>query len=665
MFPRKGYLVGLFLCVTQVLLAQLAVETAWLPLTDAEREQKAPKIDKTAGAEALFWRVHVWDEVMSSDWQRHRVTYARVKVFNEEGKKKVSSIEIPYGNNISVTSIEARTIQPNGAIVPLKKEDIHDREVIRLGGFRRKVKSFAMPAVEPGAIIEYRIREVHFKQNIRYLRAQMQQEYPIQKITYFVKPLSRDYIDLGMRVWPFNCKNSPLEQGMNGFTATSVENLPAFQEESYMIGEANVRAWILFLYMESDRRDPKKYWEKRGKEIYTNLRQSLKVNDEIKQAAAKAVEGATTEQQKVLALISYVRTNLRGFFDASVSDSERAKVIKSLPKDRARTSAEIFKTGLGTSDELNTLFAAMAQAVGLEARPALVGDRDGIIFDPSYADSFFLNNIDMAVKIDGKWRLFDATTHTLPSNMISWREEGTQALVSDPKAPTFIPTPFSPPGDSVSMHRANFQLSEDGALEGDVQMYYTGHAAADRRESKIGDAPDKQQEEVKELLTRPFPSAEVTAIKLENVDNSNQVLTYSMHVRIPGYAQRTGKRLLFSPMFFQQGDSPRFSASQRKYPIAFRYAWREDDEIRYKLPAGFKIDNGENPGSLNFGPPGAYELKMGLTADGTFVVNRVLEFGRGGAIMFDSKAYPSLKSVFDEFHRRDGTIISLKQDTPQ
>ncbi len=662
---RKGHLAGLFLCVTQVVFAQFAVETVWLPLTDAEREQKAPKIDKAAGAEALFWRVHVWDEVMSSDWQRHRVSYIRVKVFNEEGIKKVSSIEIPYSNNISVTSIEGRTIQPNGTIVALKKEDIHDREVIRFGGFRRKVKSFAMPAVEPGAIIEYRIREVHFKQNIRYLRAQMQQEYPIQKITYFVKPLSRDYIDLGMRVWPFNCKNSPLEQGMNGFTATSVENLPAFQEEPYMISEANVRAWILFLYMESDRRDPKKYWEKRGKEIYTNLRQSLKVNDEIKQTAAKAVESAPGDQQKVLALIGYLRGNLRGLFDSAVSDSERAKVFKSMPKDRARTSAEVFKSGIGTPTEINTLFAAMAQAVGLEARPALVGDRDGVIFDPAMADSFFLDNIDMAVKIDGQWRLFDATTHTLPANMISWREEGTQALVSDPKTPTFIPTPFSPPGESLSMRRGKFQLAEDGTLEGDVQMYYTGHAAAERREGKVGDAPEKQQEEVKELFTRPFPSAEVTAIKLENVDNAAQALTYSLHIRIPGYAQRTGKRLLFSPLFFQQGDAPRFSASQRKYPIAFRYAWREDDEIRFQLPAGFKIDNGENPGGLEFGPPGAYQLKMGLTQDGQFVVSRMLEFGRGGAILFDAKAYPSLKGIFEEFHRRDGTIISLKQDAPQ
>ncbi len=640
----------------------MGIETGWLPITEAERAQKVPRVDKTAGAEAIFWRVHVWDEVIGSDWQRHRVNYVRVKVFNEEGKKKVSSIEVPFGNNISVTQIDGRTIQPDGTIIPLKKDDIHEREVVRLGGILRKVKSFAMPAVEPGAIVEYRIREVHFKQNILYLRAQVQQEYPIQKMTYFVKPLSRDYINMTMRVWPFNCKNSPLNLERNGFTSTSVENLPAFQEEPYMIGEANVRAWMLVFYAEGDRRDADKYWEKRGKEIYTNLRQALRVNDEIKQAAAKAVERVDGDGPKVVALIGYLRKNLRNLYDESVTDAERGKIIKSMPKERSRTSAEVFKSGIGIPDELNTLFAAMAQAVGLEARPALVGDRNGISFQPSMADSYFLDSIDMAVKIDGKWKLFDASTNKLPANMLGWREEGTQALVSDPKKPEFITTPLSPPGESVSMRRGKFELAEDGTLEGDASIYFTGHAAADGREGKTGETLEKQMEAVKELVTGPFPGAEVTAIKLENVDNTAQALTYSYHVRIPGYAQRTGKRLLFSPLFFQQGAAPRFSASERKYPVAFRYAWREDDQIHIKLPEGFKIDNGENPGSLAFGPPGAYELTMSTTANGEFVTSRVLEFGRGGAIVFDTAAYPTLKQLFEEFHRRDGTIVSLKQE---
>lgn len=116
----------------------------------------------------------------------------------------------------------------------------------------------------PGAIVEYKYREVQFKQNIRYLRTEMQQVYPVQKVAYFFKTLTQDYISLDMRLWPFNCNHSPLNAETNGFRSNSVENLPAFQEEPYMLSPPNVRAWILFLYAEQDREAPAKYCEGTG-----------------------------------------------------------------------------------------------------------------------------------------------------------------------------------------------------------------------------------------------------------------------------------------------------------------------------------------------------------------------------------------------------------------
>jgi hypothetical protein len=327
----------------------------------------------------------------------------------------------------------------------------------------------------------------------------------------------------------------------------------------------------------------------------------------------------------------------------------------------SRTSAEVFKAGIGTSDELNTLFAAIAQTVGLEARPALVGDRDGILFDPSLADSYFLDNIDMAVKIDGKWKIFDATTRLLPPNMIGWREEGTAALVSDPKAPLFVETPKSAPGESISIRRGQLSLSPEGVLEGDGTLYFTGHAAADGRRDPIDESAEKRVESLKKSVTGVYPAAELTNVSVENVDDTAQALTFKYHLRIPGYAQRTGKRLLFAPLFFQQGAAPRFSASQRQYPIAFRYAWREDDEIRIQFPAGFEIDNGENPGGMEFGAAGAYQLVLSVTKNREILAGRVFEFGRNGDIMFAEKAYPALKQLFEEVHRRDGVVLSLKQ----
>ncbi|MBM3757396.1 MAG: DUF3857 domain-containing protein, partial [Acidobacteria bacterium] len=304
-------MVRLFLLLSSITVSSYgqaplaAVEIAWLPVTEAERAQKDPVVDKTAGVEAIFWREHVWDELFSQDWQRKRVVYVRLKIFNEEGKKAAAAIDIPYRNNISIESIEGRTIKPDGTIVPLEKKDIRDRDILRASGLRLKAKNFSMPAVEPGVIVEYKYRETQFKQDIFHMRAQMQQEYPIQRITYFVKPLPRDRISYGMRVWPFHCQSSKLKLENNGFNSTFLEMVPAFKEEPFMPGEPNVRPWIMFVYMEDGKREPQKYWEKVGKDSYNRMKIALKVNDEIKAAANKAIEGTADDNAKVVALITY------------------------------------------------------------------------------------------------------------------------------------------------------------------------------------------------------------------------------------------------------------------------------------------------------------------------------------------------------------------------
>lgn len=641
---------------------QFGVNVAWLPVTEAEKAMKEPVVEKDAGVEALFWRVHVRDEVMGGrDLQRVLYHYVRLKVFNEKGKDAATAIEIPASNRATVSEIAGRTVLPDGSALELKGSDIRDKEVMRVGRIRARVKAFAMPGVTPGAIVEYRWKEIRFDPNSLYFRAQMQREFPVQKVTYFLKPLSRDYTPYQMVTWPFNCKPSNLTLGNDGFHSMSVENIPAFREEPMMPGQANVRPWVLIFYSDGKQKEPEKYWGDRGKEIYRTLKISLKVNNEIKAAAAEAVAGAQSDEDKVLALIRYIRKNVRNVYDSSVSAAERDKFYKDLPKSRFRTSEEIFKGRIGTANEMNTLFAAMASTVGLEARQALLGNRSDIAFHPTLVDDYFLPYIDMAVNVGGQWKVYDVSARLMPASMLTWSEEGTPALISDSKKPEFVTTPLSDPENSGVQRIGRFELKEDGALEGTVGLAYTGHMAYSERDSYEGEAPEKQQEMLKDEIKELYPDAEVSDIAIENVEDGEQPLRVRYKVRIPGYAQRTGKRLLFQPLVFQKGESPMFSATDRKYAIDMRYAWSEADNITIKMPEGFTLERPENPGGINLGEPGVYDLQMAADGQGQVVVSRKLVFGNKGLIIYPLEAYTALKRAFDEIHKRDGTTLIVRE----
>jgi hypothetical protein len=446
----------------------------------------------------------------------------------------------------------------------------------------------------------------------------------------------------------------------DGFSSSSLTNVPAYRDEPMMPAEENVRPWMLVFYHDDNKRQPDKYWNDIGKEAYRDLKLALKTNDEIRQAAQKAVEGASDDNDKVLRLIHYVRGSFRDLWGRDVTDAEREKVLKQYSRDRLRTVAEIFKSGIGIPDELNRLFAALASEAGLEARPAYVASRNDITFHPQMVDIYFLPNIDMAVKIGGEWKLYDVSARMLPPNMLSWHEEGQQALLSDPKTPAFIQSPFSPPEASTLARTAKLSLSSDGTLEGTVEELYTGHAASERRSDYYGESEERQREELKDDLVARYPQSEIADIRIENVDKTDQPLKLQYRVKIPGYAQRTGRRLFFHPVFFQRGAAPRFAAAERKYDIHFRYAFNELENVTINLPEGYELDSAENPGSLNFGKPGGYTLNMAVGQNREFVCTRQLMFGKDNMLFFPQAAYSQIKAAFDEVHRRDNHTISLK-----
>jgi hypothetical protein len=494
-----------------------------------------------------------------------------------------------------------------------------------------------------------------------YLRLQFQREYPVQKVTYFVKPIPREDTSYRMGIWPFNCQPSPIVLENDGFSSTSLENVPAFREEPMMPGEGSVRPWVLIYYHDDGKREPEKYWSGIGKHQYSELKEAMKSSGELKSEAAEAVKSAKNDDEKVAGLIRYIRANLRSFHDRGVTDAERAAVIKKLDKGRYRTSKEIFKSGIATPDEMNTVFASLAAAVGLDARPATVASRNDFLFNERLTEKYFLDSIDMAVMIDGKWKLYDVSAHLLPPGMLTWQEEAERALLADPKTPRFIPTLAAPPEDSLSSRTANLTLSGDGTLEGDIQESWTGHSALDRRVDLDGESEARQVEKIKDEIMKNYPQAELDDVKIENADKAEQPLKLRYHIRIRGYGQPTGKRLFFQPLFFQRNSTPLFSSADRKYDIHFHYAWRELDQIAITLPPDFDLEKAENPGSLNFGKPGSYDVTMSLRGGNELVCRREMTFGKEQQLFFPRDAYPQVKNVFDAVHQHDSHMLALRQ----
>jgi hypothetical protein len=118
-FPCLGT-AGLILAGT--LLAVPALEAQaylnWRPVDPRELAQKEPLVDKDAPAEAIFWDVHVRDEFAGGYGMAVQEHYLRIKIFTEAGKTAQGQVELSFGGKTNISGVAARTIRPDGKVVP-------------------------------------------------------------------------------------------------------------------------------------------------------------------------------------------------------------------------------------------------------------------------------------------------------------------------------------------------------------------------------------------------------------------------------------------------------------------------------------------------------------------------------------------------------------------
>ncbi|HKX26654.1 MAG TPA: DUF3857 domain-containing protein [Blastocatellia bacterium] len=640
----------LFAALCLMFMGLPALAQDWKPIDPSQLSLKTSLVEKDADAEVLLWEVYVDDSSGENTTFTH---FLRIKIFNERGQASQGKIDITYLNSSTkIQDLAGRTIKPDGTIIELKKDAVFDREVIKVGKFSFKAKSFAMPGLEPGAIIEYRYREVS-ERGANYLKLQFQREIPVQVVRYYLKPYA--YPTYMMRALTFHAPTPAFVADGKGYQRVEMVNLPAFHEEPQMLPSDEVRTWMLIYYAPFISLSPASYWKDLAIRMHEAQKDELKVNDEIRRAAAEAIGEARTPEQRLERLFDFCRLRIKNTQDDALGlTADQRKKLKD-----NKTPSDTLKRGYGTGWEIDCLFAALASAAGFESRFTRVTNRSRKFFDQAFANDYFLDSYNVAVKVGETWRLFDPASAYVPFGMLHWQEEGVQTLIIDPKAPTFILSPISPAERSRKKRTAELRLLEDGTLEGEARIEYTGHFAVEMKEEHDEESPEQREEKLTGVIKKSLSGAQISEIRIESATDPIKPVVHSYKVRVPGYAARTGKRLFLPVAFFQQGAGPLFPSADRQNDVYFHFPWTEEDEVSIKLPEGYGLDNPEAPASIKLGNVGNYDVKLSVTKDGqTLIFTRNFRFT---ALIFAKASYPNLKRAFDSIHQEDNRTITLKQ----
>src|SRR3990170_3616487 len=253
----------------------------WLPITPEELALKDNPASPGSSAMILYREMHT-DDVKS--FETH---YYRIKIFTEEGKK-YGDIQVHYWKGRGqVKDLKARVVQPNGTAVEFTGV-VYDKVVAKYRDVRYMAKTFTLPDVQVGGIIEYQYRLQFDSMRLYDTRWTIQRELAIRRARLSIRPYSGGLTSLRWVMYHMP-PGKKLEAQADDTYLLELENAPALTEEKYMPPEDWLKMRIEFFYSSGLPLGPDFFWRRVVTEMNEGVDKFVDKRKELEREVAQVV----------------------------------------------------------------------------------------------------------------------------------------------------------------------------------------------------------------------------------------------------------------------------------------------------------------------------------------------------------------------------------------
>ena len=618
----------------------------WQPISP--EELRMTSLPEAPGAPAVI----LYRQVDRDDGQNaFQTDYVRIKILTEEGKK-YGNVEIPFfkgeGN---IHGVRARSIRPDGTIASFDGK-VYEQTIIKAKGVKYLAKTFTLPDVQVGSIIEYHYTTDLPEGLVFDSRWVLSNELFTRRAKFSLKPYPQFTVRWS---WPVGLPpgtNPPKEEGQT--VRLDAQNIPAFLIEDYMPPENSLKFRVDFVYSDemSAEKDPAKFWKQQGKKKYDSVENFINKKKAMEQAVGEIVSAGDSPEvklQKIYARVQQLRN----------TSYEKEKTEQELKREKQKDTnnvEEVWKHGYGNGRQITWLFVGLARAAGLEAYPVFVSRRSEGFFNANIMNPYQLNENVALVKLNGKDMFFDPGTAFTPYGLLPWWETGVTGLMLTKDGGSWVQTALPPSSASRTERKADLKLTSEGLLEGKLTVTYSGLEALwmriDYREEDETTRKRFLEDRVKECVPTGI-EIELTNKPEWSSSSPNLVAEYSL--KVPGWITGAGKRAFMPVGLFSSTEKQVFDHATRNYAVYFQYPYEKDDLISVELPLGWKI--GSLPAPQNQDAKAAAYILKAEDKNGTLQLTRTL---RSDLMMIPKETYPALRQFFQFVRTGDEEQIVLQ-----
>lgn len=611
----------------------------WRPIDPAELKMTA---DPAHPADAII----LYHEETDDDLHSHAYVYKRIKILTEKGRRW-ADVEIPYNKSkFDITDIKARTIAPDGTITPYEGKAF-ESTIVKGHGIRYLAKTFTLPNVQLGSIIEWKYTE--YWEGIAVEPHWEVQEDLFQKRAKFTfVPYVKDNVTIedehGVldQVYSQTTGLPPgaaVKSGRDGRMELELTDVPAFEEEDFSPPAAVMKMRVDFYYGTSKMAKPADFWKEEAKYWNKDVEKFIGHSSAVAAAASQAVAASDTPEQKVRKIYAQVNRMKNLTYTSAEGSLDELLIRRSKEK---RSLDDVLRNGGGYRDELSRLFVAMVRAAGVPAYEMRVADRDQRFFQPNVPNRDQLTSEIAIVALGGKEIFLDPGTPDCPFGLLSWPHTGTEGLRQTASGAELAKTEAPTYKDALSKRVGRLALSEGGSLSGQVAVAWAKQEALVERLSCLRTDEAGRKEALESGVREILPDgSSVALLSVNGWDTPDAQLSATFKVEIPSFAAVAGKRVLLPAGLFESKSRQPFAHKDRKTPVYFNYPYYVVDDVQITFPAGLHVENlpQTKPVQTDF----SFYRAQRTVAGNVLAMTR--DFAMGG-IAFLQSDYPALKAFY-------------------
>jgi hypothetical protein len=633
------------------------VAFAGLPPLSPE-DQALTSIPEQPGAPAVV----LYREETDDDNMHYHAVNTRIKVLTDAGRK-YADVELPYNRHgFTISEINGRTIHADGSVVPFQGKPF-DKVVLKGRSVRLHVKTFTLPDVQVGSILEFHY-SLRYDDNALLSPTWIVQDELFQKKAFFkfipFRARSNTFVELahgqisqGIAWTPYVPKQPELKTLPSGvqWVELSIDNVPAFIEEPYM-PPANIRKWRVAFYYRAELKE-QDYWKTEGKFWNKDVENFLGKKKGVSEALAQTIAAGDTPESKVRKIYAFVaQMQNRSYDPPRGTKEEQALGIK-----RNEGVEDVLRQRSGDHDDLNRLLVAMVREAGIPAWLIWVPARNTGYFDEHYLSTDQFDAEIAIVQLNGKEVDLDPGSKFCPYGVLNWRFSDSRGIRQSPgKGTEYGQTAALNYTQALTKRVARVKLTDHGTAEGSMAVGFFGLEAMERRREGGHTDAEGQKKLLEDEIKSWLPGgSEVTLTNAPAWDKVEEPLVANFKITTPMVVS-AGKRWMIPSHLFQVNEKAEFPSATRVNPIYFDYPVQEFDEVHVGLPPNAEIESLPEASKVKL-DYAIYDGSMEKESTGQVVSRRAFAIA---GMLFKVEEYKDLKGFYDKVKQSDDQPVILK-----